>query len=71
MPHHLLTSLSRDDHASAGAGAGGAVYGMGFLGAVIYYIQAATSFWSGVLGVLKALFWPGFLVYELLKMVGA
>jgi hypothetical protein len=50
---------------------GAGVYGLGFLGAVIYYIQHAPSFWMGVLGILKALFWPGFLVYELLKLVHA
>ena len=48
-----------------GAG-GGAIYGLGFLGAAIHYIQAASGFWAGVLGVLKALVWPAFLVYELL-----
>jgi len=40
------------------------------LGAVIYYIQAATTFWMGVLGILKALVWPAFLVYEALKFLG-
>lgn len=53
-----------------GAG-GGAVYGLGFLGAVIYYIQAASGFWMGVLGVLKAIVWPAFLVYELLAFLNA
>lgn len=50
---------------------GGAIYGVGFLGAVIYYISTATSFWVGVLGLVKAMVWPAFLVYELLKFVGA
>jgi len=48
---------------------GGAIYGVGFIGAVIYYIQTATSFWMGVLGFLKAIVWPAFLVYELLKFL--
>jgi hypothetical protein len=52
-------------------GCGGGMYGLGFLGAVIYYISTATSFWIGVLGVLKALVWPAFLVFELLKFLGA
>lgn len=47
------------------------LYGIGFVGAVIYYISTATDFWMGLLGVLKALVWPGFLVYELLTMVQA
>ena len=54
-----------------GAGCGGVVYGLGFIGAVIYYISTATSFWLGVLGFLKALVWPAFLVFELLKFLGA
>ena len=49
----------------------GAVYGMGMIGAAIYYIGQASGFVSGVIGFIKALLWPGFLVYEVLKFVGA
>ncbi len=52
-------------------GSGHAVYGLGFIGAAIYYISTATGFWMGVLGFLKALVWPAFLVYEALKFLGA
>lgn len=48
---------------------GGGIYFFGFVGAVIYYIQTAASFWMGVLGILKAIVWPAFLVYELLKFL--
>jgi len=50
-------------------GCGGAVYGLGFIGAAIYFISNATSFWMGFLGLLKAIVWPAFLVYELLKFL--
>ena len=50
---------------------GGGVYGFGFIGAVIYYISTATGFWNGVLGVLKALVWPVFLVLEALRFLKA
>ena len=50
-------------------GCGGAVYGLGFIGAAVYYIANATGFWMGVLGILKALVWPAFLVYELMKFL--
>lgn len=53
---------------SAGSGS---IYGIGFIGAVIYYISTATDFWMGLLGFLKALVWPAFLVYELLNSLGA
>lgn len=51
-------------------GTSSAVYGLGFIGAAVYYISNATSFWTGILGFLKALVWPAFVVYELLKYLG-
>jgi hypothetical protein len=46
---------------------GGAVYGFGLIGAAIYFISHATSFWMGVIGFLKAIVWPAILVYEAFK----
>jgi hypothetical protein len=46
---------------------GGAVYGLGFIGAAVYFISHAATFWMGVLGFIKAMVWPAFLVYEALK----
>ncbi len=43
------------------------VYGLGFLGALVYYLTHAATFWLGVLGIFKAIVWPAMLVYELLK----
>jgi len=50
---------------------GGGAYFLGFIGAAVYYIGHAASFWLGVLGFLKAIVWPAFLVFELLKFLGA
>jgi hypothetical protein len=49
------------------ASCGGGVYGLAFVGAVIYYIQHAETFWMGVLGFFKALVWPAIIVYKLLE----
>ena len=40
-----------------------AVYGLGFIGALVYFLSHAATFWLGVLGFLKALVWPAFMVY--------
>jgi len=48
-------------------GAGGAVYGLGLIGAAVYYIQNAETFWLGALGILKALVWPAMIIYQLMK----
>ncbi|MEM7550294.1 MAG: hypothetical protein AAF363_11490 [Bacteroidota bacterium] len=46
-----------------------AVYGIGLIGAAVYFISEAASFWFGVLGFLKAIVWPAFLVYELFRYI--
>ncbi|MCJ7797989.1 MAG: hypothetical protein MUQ56_14720 [Thermoleophilia bacterium] len=51
------------------AGVSGGVYGLGFIGALIYFLQHATSFGVGVLGVLEAIVWPALLVYKLLEFL--
>jgi hypothetical protein len=51
------------------AGPAGAIYGLGFVGAVIYFIGHAATFWLGVLGFLKAIVWPVFVVYHLLQFL--
>ncbi|MCE2496655.1 MAG: hypothetical protein J4F31_08800 [Flavobacteriales bacterium] len=50
-------------------GPNSAVYGLSFVEAVIYYIPAATGFRSGVVGFLKAIVWPAFLVFEALRAI--
>lgn len=45
----------------------GGIYGMAFIGAVFYFISHAATFWMGVLGVVKALIWPAYLIYKILE----
>ncbi len=52
-----------------GKGASGAVYGLGFIGALIFFLQHAGGLWAGVLGVAKALVWPAVLVYKLMEFL--
>ncbi len=55
---------------STATGCGGAIYGLGFLGALFYFVTTATSFWAIVIGIIKAIFWPGVIVYGILKFLG-
>lgn len=55
-------------HKNVGGG-GGAVYGLGLIGALVYFIQHAGSFTDALLGILKAIVWPAFLVYSLLDFL--
>lgn len=48
---------------------GGAVYFFGFIGAAIFFVGQTATFGTGVLGFLKAIVWPVFIVYEALKFL--
>jgi hypothetical protein len=50
-------------------GVSGGIYGMAFIGAAVYFIQHAASFWGGVLGFFKAVFWPAVLMYKVLDLL--
>lgn len=53
-----------EDRGGATAG-GGALYGLGILGAWVYFWQdAPAGFWWHVLAVLEGIVWPAFMVFE-------
>ena len=47
----------------------GALYGLGMLGALVYYLQHATTFLAGIIGIFKAIFWPGVVLYKVLELL--
>ncbi len=53
----------------SGRGGGDGVYGLGLIGSAVYYIGQAHGFWLVILALLKALVWPAFVVYDLLKYI--
>ncbi|WP_199222902.1 hypothetical protein [Rhodohalobacter mucosus] len=66
-----ITAMEDKKKNKSNQGVSGGIYGLGWIGALVYYISHAAGFWGGVLGFLKSLVWPAFLVYELLKHLGA
>lgn len=48
---------------------GGAIYGFGVFGAAVYFIQASVGFGQAVVGILKAIVWPAFVVYRVLGLL--
>lgn len=47
----------------------GAIYGLGVIGALVYFLQHATTFLAGVIGIIKAVFWPGVILYKVLEFL--
>ncbi len=46
-------------------GGSDAVYGIGMIGAWVYYFKRATTSQERIQAFFKGLFWPAFLIYEL------
>ncbi len=48
----------------------GFAYFLTIIGAAVYFIQRSTGgFWGGVVGLLKALVWPAFVIYRVLGLL--
>lgn len=47
-------------------GGGDAIYGLGVIGALFYFLQGTTTFMSVAIGIGKAFFWPAILMFKLL-----
>lgn len=50
-------------------GGSGAIYGLGIIGALFYFLQNATSFSMVMIGIGKAIFWPAILMFKLLTFL--
>ena len=42
-----------------------------YLGAAVYFFQLDPTFWGLIMALIKAIFWPAFLVFEGLSALGA
>jgi hypothetical protein len=67
---HVYTSTREGgttmSNGNAGAAAGGgAIYGLGIFGALVYFWQQADTFWEYLFAVFQGLFWPAWMVYEI------
>lgn len=56
--------MDMKDHAGSGA-----IYGLGIIGALIYFLQNANNFVDGLVGIIMAVFWPAVLVYKVLEIL--
>lgn len=55
--------------AARNTGIFGGSYGLTIIGAAVYFVGHAGSFWLGVLGILKAFVWPAFVIYKVFELL--
>ena len=53
------------------AAGGGAIYGLGIFGSLVYFWQQADGFWEYVLAILQGFFWPAWMVFEVFQALNA
>lgn len=61
-----IFSRGKDHHCHNHCGQSGAIYGLGVVGALFYFLQNATTFGLVLMGIGKAFFWPAILMFKLL-----
>ncbi|HUX51502.1 MAG TPA: hypothetical protein VMW73_11935 [Spirochaetia bacterium] len=64
----MADGFSRGRSLGSGGLFGGS-YGLTIIGAAVYFIGHAGTFWAGLLGLLKALVWPAFVIYKVLELL--
>lgn len=52
-----------------GGGTGSAVYGLGFIGAAVYFVQHAVGTQAVLIGLVKAIVWPAILVFKAFELL--
>lgn len=50
-------------------GSSNAIYGLGVVGALFYFLQNASTFGMVLMGIGKAFFWPAILMFKLLTFL--
>jgi len=58
--------MSKGHHCHHGHGQSSAIYGLGVIGALFYFLQSATTFGAIMIGIGKSIFWPAILMFKLL-----
>ena len=61
---------SKKHHHHYSSGNSNAIYGLGVVGALFYFLGGATSFGMVLLGIGKSIFWPAILMFKLLTYLG-
>jgi hypothetical protein len=66
----VVTSNDRFVKVVTESGAWGWVFFTAYVGAVIYFFTLDLTFWGFVLALIKAAFWPAFVLFEVLGALG-
>ena len=59
--------IYKDNHChNHNCGQSNAIYGLGIIGALFYFLSNTTNFEMVIIGIGKSIFWPAILMFKLL-----
>lgn len=61
--------IKKCHHHHHGGNQSDALYGVGVIGAIFYFLHGVVGFGPVVVGIAKAFFWPAFVVFKLLGIL--
>lgn len=59
-------NMFKHKHHHGGCGGNNALYGLGVVGALFYFLKGASTFGAVMMGIGKSFFWPAILMFKLL-----
>ncbi len=62
----------KDEHCSGHChhvGGSDGIYGVGVIGALVYFLHGVVGFVPVIVGIVKAFFWPAFIVFKVLTLL--
>lgn len=67
-----MTESRRSVQVVESNGTWGVFFLLAYIGAAIYFVSASDgSFWGVILGLLQAMVWPVYVIYDVLVLLGA
>lgn len=63
------TGIMKKKSWSCNANQSQALYGLGLVGALVYYVQHSSGLVGFLVALVKAVLWPAFVIYDLLSFL--
>lgn len=63
---HDVFTKGKHHHQNYHCSQNSAIYGLGVIGALFYFLQNAATFTAVIVGIFKSIFWPAFVLFRVL-----
>lgn len=66
---HDVLAKNKHHHRNCHCGQNSAIYGLGVIGALFYFLQNAATFTAVIVSIFKSIFWPAFVLFKVLSLL--